>query len=309
MKAKLMVAAALAAAGMACGPSALAASGLPDPTYFGDVTLSNDYGPDSPHHLSSTGSINFTSNVPAYPDFGLPDASFAEGTTTISGTPSPLIKESTLTIGTASAGGVGTIAYDFEVLGSPGKTAEVRVGATATANIPWIHEFVNTDYVLVASGDAEFQFEFGTADVASPTGVNPNPAYAYATNLSDSIGVSVKTAFTYQLDQTFELSTNTVYAVYIELGLDVGNESGQQGIALPVPAGANGTADPTFTLAGPNANQYSLVFSSGIGDTPIASTVPEPSTWIMLLVGFAGLGYGSSRRRLTFLLSGRALAG
>jgi hypothetical protein len=34
-----------------------------------------------------------------------------------------------------------------------------------------------------------------------------------------------------------------------------------------------------------------------ISITPLASTVPEPSTWAMTLTGFAGLGWLASRRR------------
>jgi PEP-CTERM motif len=31
--------------------------------------------------------------------------------------------------------------------------------------------------------------------------------------------------------------------------------------------------------------------------TPVVPTIPEPSTWAMMLIGFAGLGYAASRRR------------
>jgi len=34
-----------------------------------------------------------------------------------------------------------------------------------------------------------------------------------------------------------------------------------------------------------------------LGFTLIGSAVPEPSTWAMLLLGFAGLGYAAYRRR------------
>ena len=31
--------------------------------------------------------------------------------------------------------------------------------------------------------------------------------------------------------------------------------------------------------------------------TPVTGAVPEPSTWAMMLLGFAGLGYASIARR------------
>ena len=35
----------------------------------------------------------------------------------------------------------------------------------------------------------------------------------------------------------------------------------------------------------------------GVGATRSGSSVPEPSTWAMMLVGFAGLGYAAFRTR------------
>jgi hypothetical protein len=54
--------------------------------------------------------------------------------------------------------------------------------------------------------------------------------------------------------------------------------------------------DPIFTIASPNADQYQLFFSSGITND-IAGAVPEPSTWAMLLIGFAGVGFMTYGRR------------
>jgi hypothetical protein len=35
------------------------------------------------------------------------------------------------------------------------------------------------------------------------------------------------------------------------------------------------------------------------GDATVSAAVPEPSTWAMLLLGFAGLGYAGYRRAKT----------
>jgi hypothetical protein len=50
--------------------------------------------------------------------------------------------------------------------------------------------------------------------------------------------------------------------------------------------------DPAFLAANPG---YSLVFSPGFAP-PLSSAVPEPSTWAILILGFAGLGYAGWRQ-------------
>jgi hypothetical protein len=60
---------------------------------------------------------------------------------------------------------------------------------------------------------------------------------------------------------------------------------------------ASAFVDPYFAIAPgtPDADQYSLIFSPGVGNLPLAA-VPEPSTWVMLALGFAGVGFAGSRR-------------
>jgi PEP-CTERM motif len=58
--------------------------------------------------------------------------------------------------------------------------------------------------------------------------------------------------------------------------------------------------DPYFSIDPSNADPgaYSILTSPGIGDSPstgVAGT-PEPSTWAMMLLGFAGLALGGYRR-------------
>jgi hypothetical protein len=50
---------------------------------------------------------------------------------------------------------------------------------------------------------------------------------------------------------------------------------------------------------GPNSDL--TIISYGSGTFALGGVVPEPSTWAMMLLGFAGLGYAGvrARRRLT----------
>jgi hypothetical protein len=59
---------------------------------------------------------------------------------------------------------------------------------------------------------------------------------------------------------------------------------------------ATGSAwvDPFFDAPG----GYTIITSDGIGNLPLlASPVPEPSTWAMLLLGFTGVGFIAYRRK------------
>jgi hypothetical protein len=58
--------------------------------------------------------------------------------------------------------------------------------------------------------------------------------------------------------------------------------------------------------AGTNVSELDLSFTqaggagekiSGSATYTTSSTVPEPSTWVMMGIGFVGLGYAASRRR------------
>ena len=47
-------------------------------------------------------------------------------------------------------------------------------------------------------------------------------------------------------------------------------------------------------------------FGSGGFSGPSAGTIPEPSTWAMMLIGFAGLGFAGARRRRLGAVFGHA---
>jgi hypothetical protein len=62
----------------------------------------------------------------------------------------------------------------------------------------------------------------------------------------------------------------------------------------PVPSGVqiSGLIDPTFTTS---ASGGQFVFSPGVFD--VTTAVPEPSTWAMMILGFAGVGFMAYRRK------------
>lgn len=57
----------------------------------------------------------------------------------------------------------------------------------------------------------------------------------------------------------------------------------------------SGFIDPIISFANPDdALRYQLAFAPGVGNTP---AVPEPSTWAMMILGFAGIGFSAYRHR------------
>jgi hypothetical protein len=64
------------------------------------------------------------------------------------------------------------------------------------------------------------------------------------------------------------------------------------------------TIDPIFSLSPEDAANFQLVYSPGLLPDISPGSVPEPSTWAMMILGFAGVGFMAYRRR-----SGAARAG
>jgi hypothetical protein len=93
---------------------------------------------------------------------------------------------------------------------------------------------------------------------------------------------------TYPPGETIDLLPNTLYVVrematadghlpYADGPYDPSQDSGS----------ADAFIDPTFALTGQYASLYDF---EGLPDGALAGGVPEPSTWALALIGFAGLG-------------------
>ena len=99
---------------------------------------------------------------------------------------------------------------------------------------------------------------------------------------------------------TFQLMPNTVYDVELHVFAET-SDSTMEG--LPGPHGqttplASAIADPHIFLD-PNfsfADQYQLALSAGISNA-VPAAVPEPETWVLILIGLGTLGIRGRARR------------
>jgi PEP-CTERM motif-containing protein len=82
-------------------------------------------------------------------------------------------------------------------------------------------------------------------------------------------------------------------------------------------AGTSTYLNASFASLGLTPGEYTWTWGSGdhadsftldVGGV-IPPTVPEPSTWAMMLLGFAGLGYAAVRRRVKSVDRRRAPSG
>jgi hypothetical protein len=114
------------------------------------------------------------------------------------------------------------------------------------------------------------------------------------------------------LDNTFFEFTGTVSVTTGQM-FTAGHDDGLTLViaGIPVISAPGGTAFAltTSTYTGPTGNEpFTLVYGESFGapaalilNLPLSSAVPEPATWAMMLLGFAGLGFAfrQSRRKVS----------
>ena len=160
-----------------------------------------------------------------------------------------------------------TVGYGFQVVG-PSSTTPIPVNFDAAAYVTTSGTGYGSAYLVICSGNCQA----------------PDVDW-YLTG-----GESQKT----YPGTTIDLLPNTIYAV-TEGATAYGHSPYEDGPydATKDTGFADAYVDPTFTLSGRYASLYHF---EGLPDAASAGGVPEPSTWAMLLIGFAGMGGAMLRR-------------
>ena len=171
---------------------------------------------------------------------------------------------------------------------NPGFEAD---GPSASVHVP-------TGWTQDAAYDLHPNFNFVTS----------NPVFVYEGNRALSIS-NVETEPTPHLYQTFADTIGVSYQVtffatslfgsassFLEVGVGGSNTTlhGTLPAYAPYSFTFVGTGSDTLSIGAVNTQGYYYV--DGVSVVPAAS-VPEPSTWTLVILGFAGIGFVARRRK------------
>jgi hypothetical protein len=185
---------------------------------------------------------------------------------------------------------------------TPSLTAEAQVAASPTpSNVSALSEPELTYSVEIVGPSGEVPLgvrAIGTTNTAlgnldgaiAQVELSFGPIFT-AISFSGLPTVGVPTSFS--VNNTYQIMTNTTFTVIVS---STAFAQTCPTCEQPTYSGmASAYADPYFyiSLDFVNASEYSIVTSRGIGNI---IPIPEPSTWAMMLLGFAGLGLAVHRR-------------
>ena len=140
-----------------------------------------------------------------------------------------------------------------------------------------------------------FNTVFGSAEFPEFVGsfIDGFGLFLNGTNIAFAGGDPVNIDSPLMVDTTAggsQFQTTPLQGLLVENGSSVVTYSGA------VTPGSTGNT-LTFIIADANDDQLdTTAFIQGLGNAPPTPGVPELSTWVMMLLGFAGLGYAGSRK-------------
>ena len=170
---------------------------------------------------------------------------------------------------------------------------------------------------FVAATDASNPITFAGGSYPADVGVNINNPYGPSTISNTGTGScgfalcggdtdgNLNFLYLYGGSATFTFTTPIDFFGAYFAGLQVGDSidwtdsSGSQSGTIPVDPNNGGMAFAGFTDFGQSITLATITASNDIisvDDVLYSSAIPEPTTWAMMLAGFAGLGFAGYRR-------------
>jgi hypothetical protein len=197
---------------------------------------------------------------------------------------------------TNAAGGVGKITTT--VTTQPGFSATVESGGQGTMNASafggYYFQFLgapNTAVHVLISGAGAVSNSISTPNQVSayfsdPLGSSTLLGQACGSTTSGACG-SQSNSFSF--NTPFSLISNTVYNIQMNLNIHANSLFVGNGNDF-----SSGFIDPLISFD-PAFGLQPFQLDINVGNTPL-SAVPEPSTWAMIILGFAGVGFMGYRR-------------
>ena len=202
-----------------------------------------------------------------------------------------------------------TVNYTIRVSG-PVTGALIPVHITAIASASSLDVPDDIYAPIVAGTDADVQVQYAEGDV--PVGAPAFLAFIYADTHYDyryftvdpGYGAPVLLGNTATFDNEVMIAANFDVDVRVIASASADYEFNTTSITETVEGGAS--ADPTFVIDEPGYSDYTI---EGVPAGPTAVATPEPATWAMMLIGFAGIGFAGYRARKRGLLAIQAQQG
>jgi len=219
----------------------------------------------------------------------------SSATATPSATPAPSLSAATVgaSSGIGSEGSQNVLTYYFEVVSSTGATGTANInvqatGAVSAQNGASTGQLATALAQLTIGGNGSVLDDLANATFAVGNGSTNNGSTTAGAGFI-SPGATVSTAGSlitggFNENGTYTVNLGQVYDVMLSTYVNCGNPGGSM---------CSASIDPIITDDSQNS---SLVFSAGFGDSAVGA-VPEPSTWAMMILGFAGVGFMAYRRK------------
>ena len=171
---------------------------------------------------------------------------------------------------------IATLSYTMYINSQTDQSVQLNVNATGGATITTSSPQENSTKLVstLLIGGNNFGLGFGQ-NLSKVSAFNPDvSSFSWSTN-----------------DQDYTFQTNTRYDIVLTTEVQGSAHRGAT-------ASLSAFVDPTFTIDAPDPDLFQIVFSEGITNSPdVTNAVPEPSTWAMMLLGFAGVGFMAYRRK------------
>jgi len=205
----------------------------------------------------------------------------------------------------SGTGGPSTVlTYSIEFLG-PTPTVNVQVNATVSAStsaspvnggLGLNRDFATFSVVGGANCGAycSLSDSVSLSNSLTSNGYVANASFVQTLNSTTTSSSSIFSgAYTGQITDTrvWTAATGVIYTVALNLGQNIVANGGLGGGTLSTSA----SIDPTLLISSStaNSNLYSVVLSSGIGNT---NPVPEPSSWALSMIGITLVALAVRRR-------------